>query len=363
MFDFKLIKDYVEGNDIEDFDIDTLENDAGFMISVISYTNDKKMYALCSDELKNNIDFVKSVIKIFKDDQNFIISIGEQYFNNCTKDDDKFEISIFLSEVLALENKGVYALRKTMFYASIKQSLEIVSREISEEQLATFGKGFKYLLPMYSNRKVIVDFFAKKFLEEIFYGSELTLEEIIHKYFKTITELEGNKLEKWLLTYISNEDESLANYVDTHLYLLDDLIKEVEIIKKNWNYYLEALNKRRIAIFVEELSVHMEKVLPTSGYFSQFIDYAVEYLHLEHIYYKYVPKFEIPKDWDVEEIPLNINELNLQELGCLRYTINLLSSLFNQDVILPDLSDYDFDEGTPMTGKILDFRLKTNENT
>ena len=52
-YDLELIKNYVEGNDI-DCDIEGLENDYKFMISVIKYTNDKHMYDLCSDNVKNN---------------------------------------------------------------------------------------------------------------------------------------------------------------------------------------------------------------------------------------------------------------------------------------------------------------------
>ena len=35
------VEDYIEGNDIEDFDIDELENDRSFMLDVIKKTKDK----------------------------------------------------------------------------------------------------------------------------------------------------------------------------------------------------------------------------------------------------------------------------------------------------------------------------------
>ena len=42
------VEDYIEGNDIEDFDIDELENDRSFMLDVIKKTKDKNFYNLCS---------------------------------------------------------------------------------------------------------------------------------------------------------------------------------------------------------------------------------------------------------------------------------------------------------------------------
>ena len=39
----KLIEDYIQGNDIEGYNIDDLENDYDFMISVIVKSNDKNM--------------------------------------------------------------------------------------------------------------------------------------------------------------------------------------------------------------------------------------------------------------------------------------------------------------------------------
>ena len=49
-----IVEDYIEGNDIEDFDIDELENDRSFMLDVIKKTKDKNFYNLCSDDLKHD---------------------------------------------------------------------------------------------------------------------------------------------------------------------------------------------------------------------------------------------------------------------------------------------------------------------
>ena len=51
----KLVFDYVVGNDLDDYEIDELENTPEFMIEVIKYTQDKKMYNFCSDNVKSNL--------------------------------------------------------------------------------------------------------------------------------------------------------------------------------------------------------------------------------------------------------------------------------------------------------------------
>ena len=44
----KLILDYISANDINEYTLDELENDYIFMIEVIKYTKDKKMYYFAS---------------------------------------------------------------------------------------------------------------------------------------------------------------------------------------------------------------------------------------------------------------------------------------------------------------------------
>ena len=79
IYDIKLIRDYIEGNDIPEYDIDELENDYEFMISVINYTKDKNMYHLCSEEVKYNYEFVKFMVKKFSQDTTFICTVANDF--------------------------------------------------------------------------------------------------------------------------------------------------------------------------------------------------------------------------------------------------------------------------------------------
>ena len=74
-----IVEDYIEGNDIEDFDIDELENDRSFMLDVIKKTKDKNFYNLCSDDLKHDYEFISVLLDMFKDDTKFIVSVADEF--------------------------------------------------------------------------------------------------------------------------------------------------------------------------------------------------------------------------------------------------------------------------------------------
>ena len=46
-YDNKIVNDYINGNDIDDFNIDDLENDSMFMKKAIVASNDKNFYRIC----------------------------------------------------------------------------------------------------------------------------------------------------------------------------------------------------------------------------------------------------------------------------------------------------------------------------
>ena len=56
--DIKLMNQYINGSILDEDTLNKLENDYNFMKNCIILTGDKKLYNLCSDELKNNFDFI-----------------------------------------------------------------------------------------------------------------------------------------------------------------------------------------------------------------------------------------------------------------------------------------------------------------
>ena len=84
-YDDKLVEDYVQGNDIDKYDIEELENDSQFMMQVIDKTNDKKMYEFCSSKVKDDYEFIKFMIYKFQNDKDFIVMLADDYLKKHNK--------------------------------------------------------------------------------------------------------------------------------------------------------------------------------------------------------------------------------------------------------------------------------------
>ena len=98
----RIIFDYVFGNDIKDYDIDDLENDYTFMMEVIKYTKDKKMYDLCSENVKLNHEFVKFLIIMFQKDRDFIKKVSNYYLKNRTPNINEYRADVEHDEIIIL---------------------------------------------------------------------------------------------------------------------------------------------------------------------------------------------------------------------------------------------------------------------
>ena len=75
----KLIWDYIHGEEIDH--IDELEEDYQFMMAVIELSHDKKMYDMCSDQIKSNYEFVRFLIEMFQGDKRFIVRVANFYLD------------------------------------------------------------------------------------------------------------------------------------------------------------------------------------------------------------------------------------------------------------------------------------------
>lgn len=341
----KLILDYISGNDIEGITIEELENDCEFMIEVIKYTKDKNMYNLCSNEIKNNYIMVRFMIETFKDDIKFISEISTNYLGQVNNGDiTARELTILMNNIIG-ENEDIslsmYGIQSMVFYSSTMLDIEITLNSESEYE-GEFGKGFILIKDMYNTSSIIIDFFAKKMINEIFYSNkDCNFEELIHRSFKIFNELEDSKINKYLINYINSFDNCLSSYVSCHLELLEDLKNNVNKIIKNWDKYIDGINKRRIDIFNQEISKYIEENGSSFNYsIVDFIDYVMKKLKLEDTFKKY-------DDYsaDIEMFgginPIDENKLDLSDLKCLRYVTNLTKELFKEDIINENPDDYD----------------------
>ena len=152
--------DYVLENDIIGYEIEQLENDYRFMIDVIKYTGDKRIYKLCSDKVKNNPDFVKFLVDFFRSDKDFVIGVVDCYLKKNSCDDTVYyELLIMLTDIIKFDSilGFSYALKLNSFYELEKFKTSIISSKSD----VNFGRGFFLVLDKYGSSKIIMDYFAK----------------------------------------------------------------------------------------------------------------------------------------------------------------------------------------------------------
>ena len=242
-YDKKLLFDYITGNEIAEYNIDDLENDCEFMISIINLTNDKRMYNLCSNNVKKNYDFVKYIINKFSNDIDFICNVADIYLENTNDELSRMELVFIMCD---LTKEGDYDYHKK--YEIIAQAIKVSKKVIIEmyknatmkdsKFLDVIGMGFWFIFDEYNESDVILNYFAKEYLVDIFYKDASNLEKMIHTDFKIAKELDEYGVKNYLLNCIMINDYNLYIYIVSHLELLDIYIKKVDGIISRWEIYL-----------------------------------------------------------------------------------------------------------------------------
>lgn len=357
----ELIIDYVYGNDIEDYDIDDLENDYKFMMEVIRYTKDKNMYDLCSDGVKQEYEFVKFMIEMFKDDDNFIISIAHNYLDNINESDITYKEIVVLISNLTDANKNddaiLFKVKSQLISEAEFLEKDVFLENCNDEKLKEkLGLGFLYIMEKYGNSKILMDFFADQFIKQIFYYNDdnYTLEEYIHLNVRDKNKIIEPGINNFIINYIEQFDSALAGHVSNNIKLIENLYKNIEQIVNKWDYYMISLNNRREAIIEQEVFQFMDDnkirvdfsvykvinyLLNNLGYNSlddeTFLDESNE---LDLKIYK---KLEEGKGFEFGEYKLIL------------YLTNLIKELYSKDVVINDLSDYN--EPEQFENNVIDF--------
>lgn len=255
-YDINLIKDYVLGNDIN-CDINELEDDYNFMIDVINYTNDKKMYNFCTDKVKNNYDFVKYIIIKFKFDIKFICTVADNYLENEKDETKKMDITLLISQ---LSKNEKYNMLLDVEYYNSRLKFELYKEENKEDKFTNeLDMGFLLIFHLYNHNECIMNFYAKKYIDEIFQEEMEKLEFNIHQQFKTFKNLKEYGINIYLLNIILKHDINLYNYLTCHLDLFDELKIKIQNIESNWELYNQQLEKTKYEVIVDEAHSYFEE--------------------------------------------------------------------------------------------------------
>lgn len=264
----KVLYDYILGNDIYGYDIDELENDYIFIKEVVDISGDKKMYDLCDDKLKGNFELMKFLVLKFKDDEQFIKKVAQDFLKLSNDEDDIFEINIIVSNLVGKEYssllENINYIDAKCKYNELRTKYILESRNDSEEVKDYYQMSFDYFADVYAGREIIIDYIAKNMVDEIFSEEDYSLEELIHTKFKTKEDLEQFGTINFILSYVSLYDSHLSDYLKTNIKLIDTLKDSINNIKNNFNSY----NERKRNEIMNWIIDYLYKYSLENGHFS-----------------------------------------------------------------------------------------------
>lgn len=234
--DISLIKKFVNGEDLGEYSMEQLENNTDFMIDVISYTGDYKMYSSCSEEVKKDYKLVKYLVLKFKDKEDFITKVADNYLYNADTDLERIELCIIMENILPEDLSGKYrSISKAVYFT---RRVEIEALEIKDPKIETMiGMGFWLIFDQYNGSDVILDYYAKCLLDEIIRDNNIDFEKMLHNQFKSADKITEIGINNYIVNFIGYYDSMLSSYISTHLEIVNPIASRIKQIQDNWNNY------------------------------------------------------------------------------------------------------------------------------
>lgn len=366
-YPIKLILDYINGEELNGYDIDVLENDPLFMKEVINVSNDKKTYNLCSDSVKKNYQFVKFLIQKFNKDSKFISDIAQQYLDSSTDELTNLEILILMCNILSPECNEYIRFKTLLFVMQKREEIDIEATKIDAQKndpslLNDIGEtGFLIVYDDFNTSQIITDYFAKQFLERLLDPEKHTFEDFLHTRFNSLEELNNTPIKTYLIEYISYYDSMLASYISTHIQLLEETLSKIELIKRRWNTYparLESLKYHRLFDYIQK---YFEAIDYQCSYSEDEMLYLIsEELGITSTTIKYDPSMSVDSE-EFEETLEEVKQIDLttmpfKDLSHYNNIRNIVIRFLSANS-LKELEDIeiDFDEFTaPTSPNVLD---------
>ncbi len=234
--DISLVKKYINGEELGEYSLEQLENDKDFMMQVVSYTNDSKIYNLCSDEIKKDYDFVKYLVLKFRYDFKFIIQVAEYYLNNTDSEIERIELNILMSRLLPNELSGKYDISSETAYYTKRVEIEIAKAKYLNLE-SMIGEGFLLMFDSYNCNDIILKYYAECMINEIIRDNNIDFEAMMHNQFKTPDKIDKIGVNNYIINFLSYYDSMLSSYVSTHLDIINNLRNKIKDIQINWDRY------------------------------------------------------------------------------------------------------------------------------
>ena len=363
--DLKLVRDYINGEDI-DYDVDELENNPRFMLNVLRLSRDPNMYSLCSDNVKNNYDFVLGVIDCFSDiDFDFVKEVAGNYLDSlklCKREvketEEEFlnrirhmEVDILVSSKKEEVNR--FTVSRVLMASKEEALMERMRNKFMETgEFKDFGLGFLLIIDRYASSKIITDFFADRLLRKIFYcNDDDSFEELIHRNCVDPNLVMENGVNNFLLDIIGKKDTYLLAYLQNDLSLLNGIKDELGFVFDNWDRYMTSLNRKRTMLFEDVISSYLaidDRYSVVSG--DALVKYATDILQLRDVFLEY----DVMYDDTADIAEFDNNDMVVKKSK--KFALDFCRILFETNVINGSFSHNDI--GKSNVVNISDYRGK-----
>ena len=227
------------------------------LLHTIDFTNDEKMYNFCSEGLKKDYDFIKYIILKFKNNIEFITSVADYFLENTDTDYERTELSIIMSKLTEIKKEvNQYNVLCDAIYSGKRLQIELYKLQNKNEELANeIGMGFLLVYDLYNHSEIILKFYAKKIIEDIFKEYDIEL----HSRFKTPDEINKQGLNNYMLKFIEIYDAMLASYASTHLDVLLPFRENIIEVQKKWNKYNNECERKKYNYMFKKVHEYMEE--------------------------------------------------------------------------------------------------------
>lgn len=135
-------------------------------------------------------------------------------YEDATNDMDRYRHKLIIDEIYAFERD----------YAS--KACENLPNSI----------GYAYFLENYKHFDRSLDFFTKKFIEEIIYYKE-DAESLVHESYNSFYDYKNDKPKTFIINIISKYDEDLSRFIMLNIDDIKELDNFISIVNGNWREY------------------------------------------------------------------------------------------------------------------------------
>lgn len=345
-YDLSLVYAYIWGKDIVGYEIDELENDPSFMIQVLERTHDKKMYELCSETVKCDYTFVRRVIDLFSSDLDFLLGVAEYYIDSLSEAEKEHgtsftELSIIMSDLCG-RTLNDFTLRAAGFYMAERVRQEACVSVLDGEACVDSAKGFVFTSVQYEDSDIIVDYVARRMVNEALFGERYNnLEYLIHRRFKSFAEFSAYGAVNFLHDCIGAFDAHLRDYTFYEREECFDMFfgrafKDIERVKCGWSAYMTRVNSWRVDTFHDEmLRFMLDDCVVGSLDYTDIATYVANKLGVVEVFKMFSPEFVEAYDED------RYRTLELNDALCINKGLEIAKRLFEFDVIDDDFEYVD----------------------